>query len=415
MIAAWMLSALVAGGLLTLAAHAAGRASTAMRVPTRFAWLGAMVITAIWPAIVVLRDRLTPSASATAFGAGSVQRFAAIVVRASEGAAHLRLDTILLLCWGVVTALLLARMLHAMRALDVHGRGWRTRHVDGVEVKMSPDVGPAVVGLTSMDVVLPEWILGLDESLRALVLAHEGEHRRARDPQLLLAATILTALVPWNLALWWQSRRLRLAIELDCDARVLRARPHPDRYGRLLLAIAQRRAAGSVLLTPALSEPVSSLEHRIDAMHHHLTSSRARIVALGIVAVMALVAACSIDAPTKSGTAKVAAAKDLTAPAPVYYDFQVTKSAQQVPGGKGPEYPAMLKTAGVVGEVQVQFVVNADGRVDTSTFKVLKSAHPLFTEAVRAWLPDARFTPATVNNGMTVKQLVQMPFVFALK
>src|SRR5512140_61045 len=146
MIAAWMLSALVAGGRVTLAAHAAGRASTAMRVPTRFAWFGAMVITAIWPAIVVLRDRLTPSAAGPSVTA-SVQRLAAIVVRASDGAAHLRIDAILLLCWGVVTALLLARMLHAMRALDVHGRGWRTRHVDGVEVKMSPDVGPAVVGL----------------------------------------------------------------------------------------------------------------------------------------------------------------------------------------------------------------------------------------------------------------------------
>ena len=150
-------------------------------------------------------------------------------------------------------------------------------------------------------------------------------------------------------------------------------------------------------------------------MHNQLKSSRARIAALGIAAVMALVAACSIDAPTKSTPAKAAVAKDLTAPAPVYYDFQVAKSAQQIPGGKGPEYPVMLKTAGVIGEVQIQFVVNADGQADTSTFKVLKSAHALFTDAVREWLPSARFSPATLSNGTTVKQLVQMPFVFSLK
>ena len=28
-------------------------------------------------------------------------------------------------------------------------------------------------------------------------------------------------LMPWNLPLWWQWRRLRFAIEVDCDARVL--------------------------------------------------------------------------------------------------------------------------------------------------------------------------------------------------
>src|SRR5262249_58279568 len=27
--------------------------------------------------------------------------------------------------------------------------------------------------------------------------------------------------LPWNVALWWQRSRLRLAVEMDCDARVL--------------------------------------------------------------------------------------------------------------------------------------------------------------------------------------------------
>ena len=47
------------------------------------------------------------------------------------------------------------------------------------------------------------------------------------------------------------------------------------------------------------------------------------------------------------------------------------------------------------------------------TFKVLKSSHDLFTNEVRAVLPNMRFNPALVG-GRKVKQLVQMPFQFNL-
>ena len=111
-----------------------------------------------------------------------------------------------------------------------------------------------------------EWILSLDESLRAIVLRHEEEHRIARDPYLLFGAAIVVALMPWNVALWFQARRLRLAIEMDCDARVLRAHPSPERYGMLILTIAQRRSVAPAMFAPMLSEPTTNLERRILAM-----------------------------------------------------------------------------------------------------------------------------------------------------
>ena len=46
-------------------------------------------------------------------------------------------------------------------------------------------------------------------------------------------------------------------------------------------------------------------------------------------------------------------------------------------------------------------------------FKVLKSTHDMFTNAVRAVLPNMKFYPAEVG-GRKVKQLVQMPFQFSL-
>ena len=48
-----------------------------------------------------------------------------------------------------------------------------------------------------------------------------------------------------------------------------------------------------------------------------------------------------------------------------------------------------------------------------SQFKVLKSTHDMFTNSVKAVLPNMKFYPAEVG-GRKVKQLVQMPFQFNL-
>src|SRR5678810_1316860 len=123
--------------------------------------------------------------------------------------------------WFALSALLLFRLTRSVLTLRRTRGTWSSTDVDGTPVRLSKNVGPAVIGLRSMDVVLPEWILSLDTPLRAIVLRHEEEHRSARDPYLLFGAALAVALMPWSLALWFQAKRLRLAIELDCDARVL--------------------------------------------------------------------------------------------------------------------------------------------------------------------------------------------------
>lgn len=95
-----------------------------------------------------------------------------------------------------------------------------------------------------------------------------------------------------------------------------------------------------------------------------------------------------------------------------YFSFQVEKQAEKI-GGPSPDYPETLRSAGIQGEVQVQFVVDVDGRADMNTFKVLSSTNELFTAAVRRALPRMRFAPAEVG-GKKVRQLVQLPFTFNL-
>ena len=96
-----------------------------------------------------------------------------------------------------------------------------------------------------------------------------------------------------------------------------------------------------------------------------------------------------------------------------YFEFQVEKQVSPYPNQPAPRYPDMLRSANVEGEVLAQFVVDTSGRADMGTFKVLKSTHDLFTNAVRSALPNMRFYPAEVG-GKHVKQLVQMPFQFNL-
>ena len=96
-----------------------------------------------------------------------------------------------------------------------------------------------------------------------------------------------------------------------------------------------------------------------------------------------------------------------------YFEFQVEKQVAVQPDNPRPRYPDMLRSSNVEGEVLAQFVVDTTGRADMSQFKVLKSTHDMFTNSVKAVLPNMKFYPAEVG-GRKVKQLVQMPFQFNL-
>jgi protein TonB len=98
----------------------------------------------------------------------------------------------------------------------------------------------------------------------------------------------------------------------------------------------------------------------------------------------------------------------------VYFEFQVAKHVTVKAGNPPPRYPDMLRSTNIEGEVLAQFVVDTMGRADTTTFKVLRSTHDMFTASVRSVLPGYQFTPAEITGGRKVKQLVQMPFQFNL-
>lgn len=82
--------------------------------------------------------------------------------------------------------------------------------------------------------------------------------------------------------------------------------------------------------------------------------------------------------------------------------------------GRTPRYPAPLRTRGMSGVVIAEFVVDSTGRVDLESFRAIDSPDPLFTEAVRAALRDARFTPGSVR-GRAVRTLARRSYRFELR
>jgi periplasmic protein TonB len=96
----------------------------------------------------------------------------------------------------------------------------------------------------------------------------------------------------------------------------------------------------------------------------------------------------------------------------IFKESEVESPAEKI-GGPTPEYPESLRSSGIEGEVMVQFVVNASGRYEPGTLRVIQSSNPAFTAAVKAALPEMRCSAARVG-GRRVQQLVQLPFEFHL-
>jgi beta-lactamase regulating signal transducer with metallopeptidase domain len=320
----WLAVSAVMSVLIVIAALAVQQLS-ARAVPARIIWACAMIALIAVVATQPLRRApasLPRDASSTPLTLSTVpgvalspaQQLAAMVRRAPEAgleritaAATTLARTLpaparlwLLLAWPFTTAgiaLVLFASYRRQRAMLQRA----TRHaIAGAIVHVSEDTGPAVIGAAEPAIVVPQWLLERSDEEQRLVVAHEAAHIAAGDPWLLLAGCAAVALMPWNPAAWFVLARLRLAIELDCDARVLARGTNTRQYGQLLIELSAAAPAPAIPLgAPAFSYRASHLERRLRTM----TARPARFLAARRVAALvtgsaALLAACGAELPT---------------------------------------------------------------------------------------------------------------------
>lgn len=323
-VAAWMAFGLVVGLLIAAAAAVGETLLRGAGRPGRWVWAGALGLTVTLVALAPQRTggpvvspiasaAAVPAARAAAAGtlrwtdrainavasasdwAGRPLRWA---LRATADVVPAGFNRWLLAGWGTLSVMLLALFSLVYARFDRARSRWPLADLQGTQVRVAPDAGPAVVGLARPEIIVPGWLLERTTDEQRLVLAHEREHVVARDPLLLAAACAAAVVIPWHPAAWWMLSRLRLAVELDCDQRVLRGGVAAQSYGTLLIDLAGR-CSGLRIGAPALADESTHLQQRLLAMtsrNSRLSITRSAFAAA--FATVALLAACEARLPT---------------------------------------------------------------------------------------------------------------------
>jgi TonB family protein len=422
---------LVISAITALAAWTAELGLRRAGVPTRWVWLAAMLT---GPALLAAAALLPESSPMRGVGGavGPVIELPAFEVGPAP-TAFLGVEGAVLVGWLLASLAMIVLVVRTRLRLGHERRAWKEADLDGRRVWLSSDRGPAVTGVLRPWIVLPGWFEELPASQRALVLLHEEEHVRGGDTLLLPVALGLLCFTPWNPLTWLHFRRLRAAVEVDCDRRVLRRSPDPASYGDSLIAVAARTSGISLGLA-AFTEHPGTLERRIIAMTHRRTpwsSFRAALFTLLAVAIAAQ--ACGVEGPVQIDQSQAALveipedsdgpmfeAREMTkeeiAAEPTFTPFTVAPAItnrDQVVRAMSESYPPLLKDAGIGGTVRVFFFINEQGiveqvRIDES------SGHEALDDAALNVAGVYQFTPA-LNQEKPVPVWVSFPITYQVR
>jgi hypothetical protein len=423
---AWMVYVVLVTALLAAAALAAETAAQIRGAATRWPWIAGIVASLVLPAVIssasIQIPRLSIGAGLLAAPPFPLRALTAAVLRpsawldASMGPIGriAGLETVLLFAWATVSAVIFAAILINSALVHRRKRAWDRQVIAGTPVFVSEDVGPAVVGLLHPQIVVPRWIAETPPATQALVLAHERSHLEARDAQLLALAILLIAAMPWNLPLWWQLRRLRFAIEVDCDRRVLKTGHDRRSYGETLIMVGERQSR-RIAVVAAMSESKSFLEQRISKMMiKQKKHAWAAAVGLSGLAFVLAAGAAEVGPPNAAPTVQAAASAS-SAAAPVAYreakvafrlaDDVARPGDQRVLGPDGRElwlasaagidrsvFASATSTTDAAGHPSVDFVLTPAGqaRVAAVTRANVGRRMALLVDGKVLWAPRIR-------------------------
>ena len=166
-----------------------------IHAPTRWAWLAGM---ALGPTLLIVGQSAARGGSGGGpLGLPTIELSPLILNSTDPGAWGPLWGLAPALLWMVASVAMLLLLVRAHRTLLRERARWREARVLGRDVVLSPNRGPAIAGVLRPWIILPRWVLALDERELGMVLLHEEEHVRARDSALLAAALALVVLTAW--------------------------------------------------------------------------------------------------------------------------------------------------------------------------------------------------------------------------
>src|SRR5437899_78712 len=385
MIAAWMLYCVAIGLLFVVLGEALERALHLAGRATRWAWVAALAGSYLVPAAALLRP--------SAFAALPVPLAQPVVAELPATAMDQRvdgalpkpgpsfslgdLDTALARVWGLSSAALLLSLGAAALRLAALRRGWRGATVDGRAVLVSDNVGPAVAGLWRSRIVLPDWALQLGEGERRLMLAHEDEHVRARDPWLLVAAAVAVVLAPWTPAVF--------------------AHPLPGAAVAFVFDAQDSLIGNAAGIRDARDNNCLAVVDRLVPAFHTRTWSSG---------------GCAGTPDRGAVVVYWKKLKQTQADRDVRTESMVDERPMFL-SGPPLEYPNLLRQAGIHGRVLVRAIIDTTGRAEPASVQVIESPQPGLNQAARNCVLQARFRHGRFR-GRVVRVLITFPVDFRI-
>jgi protein TonB len=91
----------------------------------------------------------------------------------------------------------------------------------------------------------------------------------------------------------------------------------------------------------------------------------------------------------------------------------IVEEKPSVLSGLQPQYPELLRQAGIQGRVMVQAIIDTTGRAEPPSVKVVSSPNPGFEQPAKNYVLKALFRPARVH-GRAVRVLINIPIDFKI-
>lgn len=181
----------------------------------------------------------------------------------------------------IISAILLSRLKNSGAEIDI---------LDGVKIlELDHLRSPVAAGIFHRVIFVPPSWKNWQKEERQIVLSHELEHHRRRDPLWRLCVELARAALWYHPLAHWMANRFALQCEFACDEAVIRGGTDPKRYARLLCDFAEERVKSPFAI--AIADP-SSLEKRVERIFKPTTHAGkltfALFVLIGIFSAFAL-------------------------------------------------------------------------------------------------------------------------------